>query len=410
VPYPTPRPFVAEPSRQPHTVIDMGGRIGALDLALHPTEGWPLLVAVQWGWSHDSYGDGRVLAVVHEMAGDAWGLTQSLNLAPVRQSAGGIAAAISPDGRAHVVFGDGGGPTAGRNHLWHVFSDDAGRSWSLPAPLGDGDALDMVADSSGRLHLLARLREGGETSRLAYATLEGQQWRWGSPPLGGDRLRGTILALPLPGGATRIVVAAPSRDGSRLDVALRDDHSPAWHTRQLPTGRFLREETIMHVAGLAALTPDNTPLVAIAWSQYSQAGVFATLSHDGGASWGEQELIAFQPDRTAAGWGGWQPTLALDHSAQRLLAFWTLRAFDRPELPWLPVASTRPLDSSTWLPALGPGAPQPTALLPSVDSAATLSSATAPGARTTWLAWTESRDGRVEVASLAHDLVVGERE
>jgi hypothetical protein len=218
---------------------------------------------VQWGWSHDTYGDGRVLVVVHEPASGGWGLAQSLNTSPVRQSAGGLALAIAPDRTLHVVYGDGGGPLAGRNRLWHASSRDAGRSWSPPAPIGDGDALDLAAGSVGELHLLARLRDGGDTSRLAYARFDGASWRWGDAPLSGDRLRGTLLTIALADGATRVIVAAPTRAGDRLDLALRDAAGP-WQRQQLPTGRFLDEETIVHVAGLATLPPGELPLVAVA--------------------------------------------------------------------------------------------------------------------------------------------------
>ena len=90
----------------------------------------------------------------------------------------------------------------------------------------------------------------------------------------------------------------------------------------------MSEDSRQDVSVVAAVRPEGD-VVAVAWGQYSDEGVFAAVSTDGGYTFDREERIAQhaapqndQGVREGCCGAGWNPTLAYEPSSQSLVAVW----------------------------------------------------------------------------------------
>lgn len=119
----------------------------------------------------------------------AWGWETPLKLADgVARSGWGADMLFDAGGRLHLVYADGFAP-----RLYHIYSDDAGSSWSAPVLVGDenGDAEGttetmLVQDTRGRLHVAWTTRTapwGWPGMRAFYARSLDRGATWSEPLL-----------------------------------------------------------------------------------------------------------------------------------------------------------------------------------------------------------------------------------
>ncbi len=213
------------------TTLLLPDAVLALDMAVHPTAGWPAVAAVVWSGTGDPE---RVMVSVYNPRAARWSIARQVDLGPARigRYTRTVRVAISGAGRVTAVWGmsdpdfaDNDPPLA----VWASDSDDVGETWSAPTRVAVGCR--RVNDAVSVGYLLRRLLRGD-----APATI------------------------------TRIPLAAPAdwAMGSRM-----------WDLR-----------------GLAFTRPAG-PGVSFTWTDADgSGGAYALTSLDGGTSWGALERIA----------------------------------------------------------------------------------------------------------------------
>jgi hypothetical protein len=112
----------------------------ALDLAVHPTEGWPAVGAVVWSGTSDPE---RVMVSVYNPVARRWSIARQVDLGPsqIGRYSRTVAMAVSSDREVHAVWGlsdpdfaDGDPPMG----VWASSSADFGERWSEPIRVTEG--------------------------------------------------------------------------------------------------------------------------------------------------------------------------------------------------------------------------------------------------------------------------------
>lgn len=334
-PAPTPPPAFATGGLEtlgqlPGTATLRSRAIHTPVLALQPRDGRVAVGWLAWGGGLDAY-QGDVWVRVQGQSGD-WLTAQTANTGPVKASLGGLGLTWTISDELVVAYGDGG--WEGSAALWSVTSRDGGETWGAPERLGQGQIDDLTSDAQGQLH--AVVIEGSEvvSGRLRYGVRAagGGVWRWSS--VGPEAAYNARLALlPLPGGGLRrFVLVSDAADSTRLTLWTSDD-GERWSSRPMPLGRSLAQEHPTATDLLALPRAGSDGLVAVAWSQPNgpgpvAGGVFATLSTDGGQTWGDEEIIAQHRadgsfgDGNGGLVGGFEPSLGYDPGTERLAVSW----------------------------------------------------------------------------------------
>lgn len=417
----SPTPWT-QPTMQPGTLSDVPptnlshqpGTDTAPALAVHPTAGWAAVVWAQW---LPEYPDEATIwvRVQHPTTG-GWQPAQGVNTGQVREHGGEPAITIDHDGRIHVAFTQDGVPVV-------TTSPDDGATWDTPTPVpvaGTATALAQLhSDAEGQLHLLLMVQDGCDDCLQyvhAVRPAAGGSWALSWPfPSAGKQLRGDIATVRLADGTLRTVVAVGCRaEGGGCApgvlVATRDGGG-AWRPRLIPgQSQPIPAQVVNWVDVLATTATDGTQLVCVAWGQYSASGVFASCSHDGGATFEPQGVIAFhavaanedEPDWDTTD-RGYRPELVYSPAADRLVAVWLLREAapaDTSENPAYLVWSWRDRTQPTWWPRIEDPLIEPALRLVATtrrSAARDLRVAVGPTGLA-WVAWTEAeRDESAEV-------------
>jgi hypothetical protein len=344
VPPPTPPPAFAKGGlatlgQAPGTATLRSRAVHTPALALHPRDGRAVVAWLSWGAGLDAYA-GDVWVRVQGKNGD-WTVAQTANTSPVKSSLGGLGITWTISDELIVAYGDGG--WEGSAALWTATSRDGGETWGASERLGQGQIDDLASDAAGQLH--AVVLEGAEvvSGRLRYGVRAagGGTWRWSSVGPGAA-YNARLALLPLPGGGLRrFILAADATDSTRLTLWSSDD-GERWSGRAMPLGRYLAQEHPTATDLLAVPRPGSEGLVAVAWSQPNgpgdvAGGVFATLSLDGGVTWGAEERIAQHRsdgsfgDGNGGQIGGFEPSLGYDAGTDRLAVSWVEDDLNRAE-------------------------------------------------------------------------------
>lgn len=333
---PTPMPAFgtggpAELGQQPGTLTVRSRQVHTPALAISPIDGRAAAAWYVWNGAPNSVLDAVWVRVQNPVGG--WGASQTLTNAPVKLFLGGLGITWTVSDTLAVAFGDGG--ANGSTRIALVESTDGGDTWSAPAALGNGQISDLTSDAQGNLHAVV-LRPGRDgavvegTPEYGIRAAAGGAWQW-HPVGAGVGYNARLALLPLPGGGLRrFVLFTGTHGGLRL---WSSDDGDQWQSRAVPLNRYLRDEHPAATSLLATVRGNGESLVAAAWSQPNgpgpvAGGVFAWVSLDGGATWGDEERIAQQhPDGTFVGEnetfpGGFEPSLVYDRATDQLAASW----------------------------------------------------------------------------------------
>lgn len=393
--------------RLPHTVL-------GIDLAAHPTEGWPALAAVVWSGNDDPE---RVLLSVYQPATRAWSSARQVDVGESRLGRYVRTAQVAVTGAGEVVavwgmsdpdFRDNDPPSG----VWSSASRDFGVNWSIPQRVAtDCKAVnDLAASLDGWLAALLICNDGPNASRPAIVIRQ-PDGVWRAPELlPFQSWYYSAGALAITGSGEQAKVTGLVLSGqNELPLAFLVGRNLAsaepWQVQTRPItaeiGRLLTPR-MWYARALAydRTLPDGTtaPALTFSWTESYAGGAFALTSLDGGASWGEVEVIT-APANPAELISFAAP--AYDPTADRLTAIWTCCGYDQ----WTVNSTTHFASwsvpgSGVWFPAGRTAADtERVPLITGSHSVFETVTAQAAGSRITWLAWVEQQQ-RVEVRSL----------
>jgi hypothetical protein len=391
-PPPTQPPFPTQPVgfRQPiadsQVVMRLPNAVLGLDVAAHPTEGWPVVAALDIPVLND--GKPRVFVRAYRPAAETWGTAQSVDVSDTHpgERFRSVAVGVAGDGTIHVVWGVTAFPHL---ELFAASSTDYGETWTEPTSLGTGyfGVLDLAVTLEGEVFALAMQRDPEVAPVLLHRGLDGA---WSEREV--LPLRSVWYASS--GG---LAVAGEGRDAHlvALLTATTEQAGTAYFLRRPVSGgawevarRSIESGgTLTGVRAISYAYRDSAgvvrPGVTFTLSVLEGAAVYALTSLDGGASWSQGEAVAQGgPRLTAAG-------VAYDAAAQSLVAVWNCCA----DAGWggnaaaTHYAAWSPAGSGAWSPA--PNAADRTPLVSGARSAALTTLAQAFNARIVWLAWVE---------------------
>ena len=422
-PYPTlePRRWVGGSDEQ--TTLHLPGTVYAVDLAVHPTEGWPVVGVIQRSWGTPI----RAYVRVYNPQTQQWGTAQQVDIGEASTGMdrfGSVAVGVIGDRTVYAAWGasdrmlNDDGTWRTTPDLWASASTDYGANWAPPRRIATNcwNVLDMATNDDGYVVVLANCFTRTGNTYIGNATTivkrPGQDWLpaqklaapgWsGSIVLAGSGPDTRAVAL------TSALLAPQSRQLSILTKRLIDDGQWFIQTRvfDLPRDEALENPTGgagWHFRGLVfprmLLDGSVQTGVIFTWAAYSRAGLYALTSLDSGQTWGNVVTIAYHsgdPDRV-----GHQDFVApaYDPVADRLAAIWTCCGAAQ----WTSAGNTHYASwsvpgSSTWR-----ALPDP--LIVGSTQAHDTAAAQALNGRMTWLAWIESGN-QVVVRSLDLNAVI----
>ena len=361
---PTPLPTIpaltpAPPTGGTRTVLDdPAGVVTREGLAWTATrEGLPVVAWISFGATPDVYHDGQVW-VRSLLPSGMWTPTQSVNVAPVSQTYGGLALATTTDGGIHLLFSTG--DPKGDATVWIVTSADGGMTWTLPAAIGaTGSVRGAIGMPDGSLAVLVT---GPAPLQGAAALWTLRQGTWQSAPVSSLNARFVAFGRSVtPEGQPVLLAALVDDPLTRLVLARRVGDGP-WEEQSLPLAQWYGPEAISD----PVLTTTTTGEVALAWWSYGSGGVFAMRSADSGATWTPWERIAMHDadGRLSDGTNpipyGKQPSLVWAASVERFVASWVeldpdATVWPPPDRTFVSSVGTRAIPAdATWQEAMTP--------------------------------------------------------
>ncbi len=384
-PYPTRAPFVGDGTEQATILFHLSETVLQVDIATHPSENWPAVIAVAAPLVAND--EPRVFVRVFNPQAQRWGTAQSLGsagsgLARTRFRTAQIA--ITGDGSVIAVWGIVNHPLHG---ILMSTSHDYGETWSVPAPIVatvTHGVRDIAATPDGNIAVLAISAIQPQHPILIRRSADGI---WHSPEIipipawyGSD---GALLLLG-EGDAMQVVVTTTGGGGNSADNTLFLSHrtwdAGEWQTerRSIPS---LDEHSADILTHLDAIRIGERSMV-VSFSMLGRNRIYGLTTLDAGESWGEPQVIA-QTE------GIFPPYLALaaDPASERTIVFWTC-------CKDATFVGTESSHYTTWgNPTRGDWHPAPGNLgIPFVTgaiAAADTASAQAPNSQQLWLAWVE---------------------
>lgn len=352
----TPTTPVPAPTAQPpaaisaaHELQDAAGVVSERGLAWahSPRTNGPVIAWVSFAWRADQETDGLVW-VTSRTASGAWHDPQTVNIQPVTSNYGRVALAVAPSGSIRLLYGSGDVGAGITSTIFEVVSDDDGATWSLPRAITDGGIQTLRADYQGGWHALAIGPEPFNAQlRYGYAPAAGT-WQWRAIPGASDEYLGDLALLELRGQTARFALTAQGLGGGRLDL-YRSDDGLTWVRVPMPQLAGAIDNPTLRPQVLAV--PRGDGLVVLSWSNYGSGRVAATVSTDGGLTFGPPEVIALH-DASAAISDEWShgilPSVVYDPEADALAASWVEFAKGSPDTFPFPVQTNlavRPLDA-----------------------------------------------------------------
>jgi hypothetical protein len=413
-PYPTQEPKLRQGGSDMQTTLQLPGHTYRLKIAVHPTEGWPVVGIMQrFSESADPI---QSFVRVFNPRSNKWGPAQQVDIGDSSNGQdrfGSTVVGVTGDGAVHVVYGasdmdfsDGDPPT----YLWTRSSTDYGATWSPPRRIARDCwvADDMATTALGWIVVAANcyIPHGlGEVTPQPVMIVRRPDGTWLDPeriPMpnwygaegavvivgDGDQARAIALRFGNLGAANgkAYLISKRLADGGDWQVAERDITVPYGGTG----------ERDWHASGLVfpQTRPDGstTSGVIFTWTGTATTGAYALTSLDGGQSWGMVEPIVYDArDPLHGGIHVAWVAPAYDPAASRLLAIWTCcgdATFASEESTHY--ASWRVPGSGVWSPGRVPGRSEP--LIPVVLGSRSAWNSVAThsiNARSVWVGWVE---------------------
>ena len=414
VAWPTPRntpvPYPTQPPTGRQTplnleVLRLPDFVVGLDLAVHPTQGWPVIAAVNVPLN--ALGAPRVFVRAWRPDLGQWGTAQSVDTKQTHpgQRFRSAVVTVAPSGLIHTLWGASDAPAYA---LFAASSTDGGETWGAPVTVGNNYqlVLDAVTALDGTVYALA-LRRASDHMTDAVLLRRTPDGTWAAPePLPtGPVWFGSSGALTLLGGYAHPTLAvALTASGARPGSAALLQRpltgtSPAWRVQRITTTDAAG--LLTHAQLLAyPLQIDGKPAEGLtaSFTRLERGAFYAANSRDAGASWGPLRLVGTQSGgRIGAG------AVAFDPEAQRLIAIWECCA-DATEgnVESTHYGAWADPQTGAWSP--GPGEPV-VPLISGARAAARTTLAHAPNVWTAWLAWLE--DGQtVRVRAYDPDQII----
>jgi hypothetical protein len=402
---PWPTPFPAPP---PYPTMDARRWVGGsgqqvtlhlptwildIDLAVHPTEHWPVVGSVVW--TGDSRAE-HVMVAVYDPAARQWTPAHQVDLGPsslgrytrtVRVGVAGERTIVAAWGMSDGNLVTGDPPT----QVWAATSDDYGRSWSAPTTIANHcrQVNDLATTLEGHVIVQVICIEGETAFPVLIVRTPDGQWQ---PPV-----RFNLPIWSFSAGTVSILPTTPPRVVSTLFAGLNGMmFAPVLYVLTADLDQAterdawqIAQRTITAPVELGARMwnpraeildrPDPHGLgLTITFADADHGHAMAITSLDAGASWGPTELImpaqgarripfvapAYDPraDHTAA------ITVAPLGEGSTHFGSWSIPGTAR------------------WWPEPGP---EPIPLVLGSRRAATTDVARARGSRMVWVAWVE---------------------
>lgn len=370
-------------------------------LAVHPTEGWPVVAAVDVPFGQRGAVP-RVFVRVYDPARGGWQPTQHVSTnasAPVLGRT--VAVAVTGDGAIHAVWGITDFPAMG---LYASTSRDRGQTWSAPHLLGSYRAvLDVAATLDNHLFVLALRHEESADVDVISRTPDGVWQPRQSVPTNGATWASSAGALLVVGdgvpGVQRALVAALTAGNNRVVISRQILGESTWTTQIRTVG----QEILWTIRGVSVDLPDATggmaSVVGLQMNpRFGAGGVYALTSRDGGVQWGEAEEVVRADGTTIEA-----VAVAADPVAQAWISVWACCAgglWGNGENTHF--ASWRALDDPAWQPASF------AERVPLVSGGAAVGSVAIAQPRNlpmVWMAWVENAH-EVMIRTLAMNRIV----
>lgn len=380
VPFPTRAAFQSTESESAVTVLQVSETILKVDLAVHPSDNWPVVAAVAAPFTVND--DPQALVRVFDPGTRRWHDATSMGSGPsslARTRFRSVQIGVSGDGTIHAIWGVVTRPRLG---LMAASSQDHGATWSAPAPIAANTygVLDLAVTSDGQLAALA-ISEQDQQPLLIRRSIDGS---WQPPeiiPVPAWYGSQGALAIVGDGALARVVVATTGgglgSPDNTLFLVSRLLNGGNWQVerRQVPSPD--KDDPSLLINLRAAVLRGERVLISFAMSGRS-AG-FAILATNGGQHWAAVETIFPSTGKVAPFAGGFG-----DPHSDRALMIRTCCS----DATFVSAESTHTLAWGTpgrnnWQPAAFP-------FVSGATAAADTASAQAPGAQIGWLAWVEN--------------------
>jgi hypothetical protein len=388
-PHPT-RPVVLEQAESdPRTVMRLPGVILSLDMAVHPTEGWPAIATVRWPFPGQ---DAREVYVSVFNPAGGWGASRSIDVGGSslgNDAQSGAHIGVTGDRNVHVVYG----ADDARNGwtIWTRESTDLGQTWSEPRGIAGGcwRPLDMATSAEGWITVLAACgRDRQSVEPVVLVREPGGRWREpvllptghmayleGTIAIAGDSktARAVLLVYSMTHPATIFTAPFALQGGTprlhTIPLVLSGDKYSTLHRR-------FSAITFGHGRDDGAAPQ----AVGVSWVAADTGNAYALTSPDGGESWLPVQRIAAAPSR---GDVVLSAPLAYEPVADRLVSFWPCCV----DTLFTPAAAEHRVTSGALTGAWSPAAP----LISGARMAGLTVAAQRPGGRFAWVAWVEQQ-------------------
>ncbi len=291
-PYPTRAAHSRVMGHQALTTMELPGGVDQLDLAVHPTENWPVVGMVHAPGLSDAPQTAMV-RVLNPTTG-RWGTAQQIDTGAAAIGPGGyggLAVAVTGDGIVHAVWG--------RQTLWHGQSRDYGKTWETPEQIATGcwGVQDLAATLDGQLLAVTRCPE---QATLLVRRSDGT-WQ---PPQTVTFTIGFAQAVILGDGDTamgHVLLSIPGENPRQLSIASGRLDTGTWTLRTIPIHLPDQQPPGAWLQNLRGLVisrhGQDVPLFTFAATNATNA--FALWSLDAGTTW-QVDPVIWQPPFNSA--------------------------------------------------------------------------------------------------------------
>jgi hypothetical protein len=300
-------------STPPISIGSMEGEALPGGAATHPVTGRPYLIWSQFNPDQGQEESGRVyLKLTHPTTGQ-WLPARTINgPGDYKIGRGGpeSAVAITDDGTIYVVYVRAVGEDA---YLEWRSSTDNGQIWTIPQTLpypGTGMIYNvrLLVDGSGQPHIAAIAKRGTECGDeengcgdiVYHERLQDGSWLSENRPVSGRDERQHNLALSLfslPDGTVRTVLGW--REKNAIYTSYKDGAQGSWQEPHFIIDGDARPYGIEDYwpgwTGMQMLPFEHEGMqwVYFFWSLYSTGRICFTYSSDGGATWSDEDAMAY---------------------------------------------------------------------------------------------------------------------
>jgi hypothetical protein len=390
------------------TTLHLPDTVLTVDLAAHPTDGWPAVASVVWSGTDDPE---RVFVSVLDPRNGTWGPARQVDVgaSSLGRYTRTVAIAITGDDTVHAVWGASdpdfrdNNPPSG---IWTSASADYGVSWGAPQRIATDCTRvnDVAATADGFLVVQLICADGPRANRAALVVRQ-PDGTWLPPEYLTIPVwyysEGAVVTIGTGADARAVsLLLAGSGDVPRAFIASRrlsDTGAGQVAARTLVVpGRQLGPR-MWHPRGLAYTRPDGTTAMTFTWADAERGTAYTMTSLDAGTTWGDVTSLA-QPGSDGEQIAFVAP--AYDVAADRLAAIWTCCGLDQWESSGTTHFASWGVPGGTWRTVTAPGGTgERLPLILGARSAYETVTAQSAGSRTAWIAWIEQQQ-RVEVRSL----------